>query len=344
MKRFFVFLCLFILFSCKSEYSDFHSQSYKYSEILKENSILEENFSLDLLENIDWLSIRHTPDLWLLDELVDRINSANNRVYVEVYIFTEKRLRRALKNAFVRWVDVKVLLEKNVYMAPSLNNKTYNKLKNVWIDVRYSNTHNYSLNHTKMMIIDDDVIISTWNYSYSSFRNNREFFLFLENNDYFLEVFLEIFNNDFEWNKFLHSKNELILSPYNTRYKFNTLLNSAKESIKIYSLNFSDTKIKDLLINKAKDVDIYIIFPSLDKVSNNEKSIDELISNWVWVRYLSSPSNHAKAILVDDKYLYIWSVNFSRFSIEENREIWLLIKNKDIIWKFLEVFNKDFNN
>gem|GEM_PF-5030181 len=56
-------------------------------------------------------------------------------------------------------------------------------------------------------------------------------------------------------------------------------MNSAKESIKIYSLNFSDTKIKDLLINKAKDVDIYIIFPSLDKVSNNEKSIDELISN-----------------------------------------------------------------
>gem|GEM_PF-3228047 len=53
MKRFFVFLFLFILFSCKSEYLDFHNQSYKYSEILKENAILEESFSLDLLENID---------------------------------------------------------------------------------------------------------------------------------------------------------------------------------------------------------------------------------------------------------------------------------------------------
>jgi phosphatidylserine/phosphatidylglycerophosphate/cardiolipin synthase-like enzyme len=62
--------------------------------------------------------------------MVENINSSKKRVYVEVYIFTEKRLRKALIDAHKRGVEVKVLLEKNVYKASSLNNDTYKSLKN----------------------------------------------------------------------------------------------------------------------------------------------------------------------------------------------------------------------
>jgi phosphatidylserine/phosphatidylglycerophosphate/cardiolipin synthase-like enzyme len=34
--------------------------------------------------------------------MVDKINSSKKRVYVEVYIFTEKRLRKALLDAHKR--------------------------------------------------------------------------------------------------------------------------------------------------------------------------------------------------------------------------------------------------
>jgi phosphatidylserine/phosphatidylglycerophosphate/cardiolipin synthase-like enzyme len=50
---------------------------------------------------------------------------------------------------------------------------------------------------------------------------------------------------------------------------------------------------------------------------------------------------HAKAILVDEKYLFIWSINFSTYSIDRNREIWILIKNKNIIDEFLAIFSQD---
>jgi phosphatidylserine/phosphatidylglycerophosphate/cardiolipin synthase-like enzyme len=52
---------------------------------------------------------------------------------------------------------------------------------------------------------------------------------------------------------------------------------------------------------------------------------------------------HSKAILVDDLYLFIWSVNFSEYSIDKNREIWILLKDEKIISKFKEVFSKDLN-
>jgi len=46
------------------------------------------------------------------------------------------------------------------------------------------------------MIIDDEIIISTGNYSYSTFKYNRDFFIFLDNKTLLL-TFLEIFKNDF---------------------------------------------------------------------------------------------------------------------------------------------------
>jgi len=51
---------------------------------------------------------------------------------------------------------------------------------------------------------------------------------------------------------------------------------------------------------------------------------------------------HSKAILVDKKYLFIWSVNFSNYSLDKNRETWVLLTNNDIILKFIRLFNSDF--
>jgi phosphatidylserine/phosphatidylglycerophosphate/cardiolipin synthase-like enzyme len=50
---------------------------------------------------------------------------------------------------------------------------------------------------------------------------------------------------------------------------------------------------------------------------------------------------HAKAILIDNKYLFIWSINFSNYSIDKNREVWILINNSKIIKDFLNIYNQD---
>jgi phosphatidylserine/phosphatidylglycerophosphate/cardiolipin synthase-like enzyme len=57
---------------------------------------------------------------------------------------------------------------------------------------------------------------------------------------------------------------------------------------------------------------------------------------------VDKPGIHAKSILIDEKYLYIWSVNFSSYSMDQNREIWLILKNEDIIRQFITIFNNDF--
>jgi phosphatidylserine/phosphatidylglycerophosphate/cardiolipin synthase-like enzyme len=237
-----------------------------------------------------------------------------------------------------------VLLEKNVYKAPYLNNDVYKTLKNAWIEVKYSNAENYSLNHTKLMIVDDEAIISTWNYSYSSFKYNREFFILLKNKE-FLGKLLEIFQVDFSWIRKNIYQNNLVLSPFSSRTKLEYLLKNATKSIKIYCLNFDDISIENILLEKQKSwINIQIIFPELKKVESNKELIEKFKNAWIKTKILSKPDLHAKSILIDEKYLYLWSINFSQSSIDKNREIWILLTNSDLIKYFLKIFEWDFNS
>jgi len=48
-----------------------------------------------------------------------------------------------------------------------------------------------------MLIIDNEVIVSTGNYSYSSFAYNREFFIQIRDTD-FVNKLTQVFDADFE--------------------------------------------------------------------------------------------------------------------------------------------------
>ena len=121
------------------------------------------------------------------------------------------------------------------------------------------------------------------------------------------------------------------------------LLNNAKESIQIYAHNFSDTNMWNILKSqKTKWVSVEMIFPDLKKVASNENEIQDFKENNISIKILDKPEIHAKLILVDNRYLYIGSVNFSPSSIDKNREIWLLIKNPEIVMQIKELFKADF--
>ncbi|MGB2110621.1 MAG: phospholipase D-like domain-containing protein [Patescibacteria group bacterium] len=43
--------------------------------------------------------------------------------------------------------------------------------------IAWSDSNDYSLNHSKFIIIDDFAYISTGNFSYSTFTTNRDYYL-----------------------------------------------------------------------------------------------------------------------------------------------------------------------
>ncbi len=344
IKIILLLLLIWVFSWCQNEYITHYKKSVDYWNQKTTTLSQLSNFKLEDIQEFQDIKLYYTPQSWsfnLINIITDKINSAEKRVYLSSYIFTEKRIFEALKKAQKRGIDVRVIMEKNVYKAPFLNNTRYNDLESWWVNVVWSNPDNYSLNHTKLLIIDDRAVISTGNYSYSSFAYNRDFFIEIWDSD-FVEMLTEIYLADFSWEKYTDYDHRLIMSPLLTRHKFSTLVENAEESIKIYSQTFSDDTLEQELSNAVQRwISVEIIFPELKDIASNKESQDIFKTAWVTVNTMKKPKLHAKAMLIDDSYLYIWSINFSYYSIEKNREIWVLITNPEIIEKFLWIWDKD---
>ncbi len=335
----FVFILLFSYFKWP-EYYNFYKKAN--SQKIAKSIMLDKikSFSIWNIKEINNIDFYYTPYKKTLDDLIYKINNAKNKVFVEVYMLTETRIQKALVNAKNRWLDVKVILEKNPYKSPWLNKKAFNFLKSRWVDVVYSNPNNFSLNHSKMIIIDNDVFLSTWNFTYSTFTKNREFMLFINNKDIYSSL-NKIFLWDYKWIKTYIYNNNLVISPNYSRIKLEKLLLSAHKIIKLYFPYLEDEKLEKILISKVKKwINIKLI--TWIYSSKDSDIINKFRKNWIYVKVLKEPKIHAKAILVDNTYLYIGSINFSRYSLDTNREIWIIFKNNFVVNKFLKVFLTDF--
>ncbi|MDA7494845.1 phospholipase D-like domain-containing protein [Candidatus Gracilibacteria bacterium] len=323
-----------------SEYIEFHEEKKSaLKHNLEINSQLEA-FTLQGIQNIDDIEIYQTPDIGLLDQIVSEINNAKNRVYLETYILTETRIQQALIDSYKKGIDIQVVLEKNPYKAYNINNKSFNNLTSHGVPVFWSDSDDYSFNHAKFSIIDENVYISTGNYSYSTFKYNRDYFLKTSDSD-ILSNMLEIFIHDASGNKYQIYHPNIILSPFNSRFIFKTFFESAQESIFMYFQYFKDEELVETLISKENDgIHVTAVIPE-SALDNNKDVLEKMSNAGIEFHIMQKNKMHSKMILTDKQYLYIGSINFSSYSLDQNREVGLLIKNPTIINKIINYYQED---
>jgi phosphatidylserine/phosphatidylglycerophosphate/cardiolipin synthase-like enzyme len=228
-------------------------------------------------------------------------------------------------------------------MAYSINNKSYDNLHKSGIPVVWSDPKDFSLNHSKFVIIDSHFYISTWNFSYSTFKYNRDFFL-RSSDPNILDLLLQIFNYDFLWEEKNFYHPNLVLSPFSSRHYFETYFNSAEKTIDLYFQYFKDDTLVDLLIKKQQSwVKITAIIPKTALESNID-IIEKMQSYWIVFHVMTKKKMHSKVIIIDKKYWFVGSINFSSYSLDKNRELWLLINNTEIIKEIIDYFEDDIAN
>ena len=88
---------------------------------------------------------------------------------------------------------------------------------------------------------------------------------------------------------------------------------------------------------KHKDaLDIRINLPKDEK--NTSKPSSTLSNS---IKLLSSPRIHSKALLIDRRFLVISSINLSSNSMDNNREIGIIVTDTKLINKFIQQFEDD---
>jgi phosphatidylserine/phosphatidylglycerophosphate/cardiolipin synthase-like enzyme len=281
--------------------------------------------------------------------VVDAIQQASSSVWVEVYLMTDSAVIQALEDAAGRGVQVRVLLEAHPYGSGSENpQQLLDELNAAGVQAQASDPV-YHYTHEKGMIIDGKTAyIMTCNLTRSglggsSSTANREYGVIDSNSDDVNEV-KAIFNADWNHQTPQLTVPRLVVSPVNARADTAALIASAHKSLLLEDEEMYDTQSEDALIAAAKrGVSVQVVLPAPSSSgSSNDSDVARLLAGGVQVRYITAPYMHAKLIIVDNTIAFTGSENFSSTSLDENRELGIVISDPNAISTFINVFGQDW--
>lgn len=269
--------------------------------------------------------------------ILNELMVAQSEVLINMYGFTDFDFIPVLMNLEKRGVSVKLILEEAPYLAETENFNIRDMLKKYGIVTRWAK-QDFFLTHAKYIVIDGKIaIVLSGNITYSSFAKNREFGIVLNNQQY-ASVLRNLFYADFERKDFENTSEDVLISPIDSRSKIENALKSATSSIKIWQQELLDPSIISILREqKQKGIDVKVIMP-LSYAAGAKNELGTAIYA------LPNPYVHAKAFIIDDKYAYIGSNNFSTPSFDTEREVGIFTHDNSVINELLLIWNWDMSH
>jgi cardiolipin synthase len=277
------------------------------------------------------------------DPLLGMILGAKSSIELAIYGFTDETFVTALIEAQHQHKQVQVLLQHYPYQTTNENAVTIARLQAANIPLAWPGD-NFTLLHQKTLILDQQsATIMTFNLTHSAFKNERNFALQLDNPEDVAEIH-RVFTADWTHKPVTVHTADLIWSPDNRREKLLSLINNAKQSLSIYAEGLSDYAIVGALAQAARHgVKVNILMSHYPNQKVGGKKFDYLAKNNVTVRYSKRLVIHAKVMIIDDATAVIGSINFTRQSLDTNRELSVITHEPEIIKNLNKTFNTDWN-
>jgi cardiolipin synthase len=275
------------------------------------------------------------------------INGAKTSIDLTMYELEDSTAEKDLVAAEKRGVDVRVILDQR---EESENSAAYSYLKNNGVHVVYS-WSKYYYTHEKSMVIDGSKsMIMSANLTSQYYSTSRDF-LVTDTNAEDVAAIVKVFNADYAHESVTPGVGaDLVWSPTNAQTKLLALINGATSSLRLYANEMDDTAIENALVSAAKrNVDVQVCGENED--GEYDSAYATLAHAGVHISYYSNPDGfyiHAKAIVADygksDAKVFIGSENFSSTSLNENRELGLIISNTTIEASVASTFATDFKD
>ncbi|VVC76176.1 Major cardiolipin synthase ClsA [Aquicella siphonis] len=272
--------------------------------------------------------------------VLDAIQDAKNSVELVMYGFTDEVLLDALVQKKQKGKTVKILLERSPYKADNENHKTIARLNHEHVSWR-GNIPPLRLIHQKTLILDGSkAIVMTFNFTHSTFKKERNFALVIDD-PMRVSAIRALFSSDWNQTAGFNHLPDLIVSPDDSRTKLTALIQQAKSSLKIYAQNINDYKITGALAKAAKrGVRVQI----LTSTRLRDKQYLYLTRAGVNIHYSRPLMIHAKIILADEKTAVLGSINLTRASLEDNRELSVITHDPTVIGQLLATFRQDWEH
>lgn len=281
--------------------------------------------------------------------VVEAIDGARRSVWVQIYMITDPQVIEALGRAAARGLDVRVLLEESPYnpgnpnSALSGNQKVSTALQALGVKVAWSNP-SFNFTHAKAMLVDGEVAyVLTYNLTKAATEENREFAV-VDRALSDVEELRRIFLADWERRPYQPLDPDLVVSPNNARWRILGVMEQARKELLVGVEVISDPEVVATLIEKRRaGVDVRVLVGGVKKVPANLPAARALLAAGVPTRSQGRPYLHAKYVIADGASAYLGSINFSTNSLDENRELGLLIHEAGAIDTMRATWLKDWD-
>ncbi len=268
------------------------------------------------------------------------------------HLLSDSSVIAALEDAAARGVDVRVLLETHPFGdGATAAQRLLEQLQAAHIATRATNPA-FHYTHAKLLILDGEAAyILTANLSASGLggtsrtTGNREYLLLDTNADDVTDT-CAIFQAD--WDRVAPRLRipRLVVSPVNARASLLGLIASAHSTLDLEDEEMYDRQSEDALIAAARrGVTVRLVLPApavAAPAPGQSDDIARLRLGGVQVRYLTAPYMHAKLIVVDGALAFAGSENFSSTSLDENREVGLMIADPHALTIFTHTYAQDW--
>jgi cardiolipin synthase A/B len=192
--------------------------------------------------------------------------------------------------------------------------------------------------HAKTFVTSQWAIIQTANLTEWGFNKSREYYTQITNS-WVVANIQALFDADRKGKPLKPSQihPNILVCPINCRTKIQALIKAASGSIWIQNQYLEDPALLKLVKSKqSASIDIQMVLADNDFA---QKVVDTFGKKSISI--VTNPYPHAKMMLIDDHYLLISSINYSTNSMDHNREIGVIITNRDAIEYFKTRFLQD---
>lgn len=269
---------------------------------------------------------------------VETLQRATSNIRVMVYQMGSGPILDSLIAKAKAGVKVRVILDVKQIKT---NQKYFDALTAAGAEVKWSSPE-FVYMHAKVIVVDGkELLISTNNYSASYMAKERNYAA-RDTDPLDVKSIVDVFDADWNGTTPDLSCTRMVISPVNSRSDLLNLIRSATTSLEIESMQFADRDVTEAVIaQKNKGVDVKIILATPTWIDANAEAATTLKGAGIEAHYLDAPSVHVKAIVVDGKRAYLGSENFSYTSLSKNREVGLIVDEKENIALMQATFAAD---
>jgi phosphatidylserine/phosphatidylglycerophosphate/cardiolipin synthase-like enzyme len=295
--------------------------------------------------------------------ILESINEARTEIDLTIYSLSDEEIEAALKSAHQRGVTVKILYNDNFYSHSSGQSHDYKKedevrkemasLEEAGILTKAASSA-FKMTHQKTFTFDNSKsIIMSLNLDSNYFERVRDFAVITTNPREVAEI-TQVFNADWNYSSVTPTVESLVWSNVNSRAKILNLIRGATKTIEIYNEELEDQECLDALISEADSgVVVRVISAQLgdtQETDGNRAQREYLNRHGVSAKYMPTADYlycHAKMIMVDygtsNAKAFIGSENLSSTSLDENRELGIILNDNEIIERLHDVFETDWS-